>query len=196
MSYLTDKVQLRNWLFKGLAVEHVMNNLESDGIAVRAPTDAGALQRVLPLEAFSQTVRRGAMDALPAYLAFYCLENSARELVAERLAENHGQEWWASRVSSGIRGKVDKRRSEEGQRRWHVARGAAEIFYTDFGDLKDIIQSNWADFQDLFPDQNWVVSRLGELEASRNIIAHDNVLDEREMTRLRLYLQDWSRQVG
>jgi hypothetical protein len=40
------------------------------------------------------------------------------------------------------------------------------------------------------------MARLAELEASRNIIAHSNVLEEREMTRLRLYVQDWLRQVG
>ena len=51
-------------------------------------------------------------------------------------------------------------------------------------------------FEDLFPDQNWLVNRLTELEASRNIIAHSNTLDKRELTRVRMYLQDWIRQVG
>lgn len=196
MNSLTNKVGLRNWLFKGLSVEQVLDDLEREGLAVRATTDSGALQRVLPLEAFSPAVRRSAMEALPAYLAFFCMENAVRELVVERLIENHGADWWNNQVSVGIRKKVDDRRALDGARRWHVARGAAEIAYTDFGDLKDIIQSNWTDFQDLFHDQNWVVSRLTELEASRNIIAHNNVLDEREHTRLRLYLQDWTRQVG
>ena len=77
----------------------------------------------------------------------------------------------------------------------HRARCRPDLL-PDFGDLKSIITSNWLDFQDLFPDQNWVMARLAELEASRNIIAHSNVLEEREMTRLRLYVQDWLRQVG
>ena len=46
------------------------------------------------------------------------------------------------------------------------------------------------------PDQNWVSSRLDELAASRNIIAHSNVLEDREIERMRLYLEDWTRQVG
>ncbi len=193
---MTESVSLRNWLFKALAVETALDALESDGVGVRATTDPGALQRVMRLEEFSPSVRRGAMEALPAYLAFFCLENAVRELITDRLAENHGPSWWLDKVPGAIREKTSRKQAAEGKDRWHMARGAAEIYYTDFGDLKSIITSNWPDFEDLFPDQNWIIARLAELEASRNIIAHSNVLEDREMIRLRLYVQDWLRQVG
>jgi hypothetical protein len=183
-------------MFKGLAVETTLDGIEADGVAVRASTDPRALQRVIPLEDFSAAIRRTAMRTLPAYLAFFCLENSIREVVLDRLSENHGVTWWEERVSRAIRDRVETRRQQEGLKRWHIRRGEHEIYYTDFGDLKSIMQNNWADFEDLFPDQNWVTSRLDELEASRNIIAHSNVLDEREIGRIALYLQDWTRQVG
>lgn len=77
-----------------------------------------------------------------------------------------------------------------------MRRGAGEIHYTDFGDLTSLIRNNWASFEDLFPDQNWVITRLEELEATRNIVAHSNVLDERELQRLRLHMKDWILQVG
>jgi hypothetical protein len=150
----------------------------------------------MPLEDFPPDVRRSAMTALGSYVAFFCLENAVRELVVDRLLENHGPDWWSSRVSSGIREKVQKRRETEGHNRWHISRGAGEIYYTDLGDLRAIMQANWTDFADLFPDQNWLISRLTELEASRNIIAHMNALDAREEGRIRLYVQDWIRQVG
>jgi Swt1-like HEPN len=193
---LTERGELRNWLFKGLAVEATLDGLEADGVAIRASTDPRALQRLMPLEDFSPTIRRASMKALPAYLAFFCLENSVRELVQERLAENHGPEWWVDCASSPIKTKVTDRQQQEGAKRWHVRRGEHEIYYTDFGDLKNLIRNNWADFEDVFPDQNWVSTRLDELEASRNVIAHSNLLDDREMQRISLYLQDWSRQVG
>lgn len=136
------------------------------------------------------------MSALPAYLAFFCLENAVRELIKDRLTEVHGADWWDSHVSATLRKKVDDRRAKEGLNRWHVERGAHPINYTDFGDLRSLLQNNWPDFEDLFPDQNWVLSRIGELELSRNVIAHSNELDDRELSRLRLYLQDWVRQVG
>jgi hypothetical protein len=189
--------EVRSWMFKGLSVENVLDSIEAEGVNVRASSDPRALQRVIPLEDFSVRIRRSAMQAFPAYLAFFCLENSVRELVAERMSENHGSEWWTSGlVGKKIVEKVAARQLKEGDQRWHVRRGEHELYYTDFGDLSSIIQSNWADFEDLFPDQNWVTARLDELEKSRNIIAHSNVLDDRELQRLSLYLDDWTRQVG
>lgn len=193
---MSAEPSVRDWLFKGLAVEDLLDHLELDGISVRAAEDPGAVQRVLPLEDFSPNLRRSAVQALPAYLAMFCLENSIRELVAERLVEAHGPTWWHIATSSEVRDKVERRQNQEGKNRWHIRRGAQEIYYTDFGDLIGIIRRNWITFEDLFPDQNWVITRLNELEASRNIVAHNNLLDERELQRIRMYLQDWIRQVG
>lgn len=193
---MTKRVEIRNWLFKGLATDDVLDELESEGIAVRPEHDPGAVQRVLSLEDFPARVRRDAMQAFPAYLAFFCLENAVRQLVMERLSENHGSDWWEKCTSKSIRDQVSSRQEKEGKNRWHTRRGEHEIHYTNFGDLKDILISNWEDFDELFPDQNWISSRLDELESSRNIIAHSNVLDDRELERIELYLDDWIRQVG
>ncbi|TXK18648.1 Swt1 family HEPN domain-containing protein [Homoserinibacter sp. GY 40078] len=193
---MSDVSSLREWLFKGLTVEAALNDLESDGIAVRASTDPHALQRVMPLEDFSADLRASAMKALPAYLAFHVFENSAREVVSERLAEKLGPEWWDQAASIKLKGKVEGRQKSEGRDRWHMRRGATEIYYTDFGDLASLIQNNWEHFEDLFPDINWVVSRFDELEKSRNIVAHNNLLEAHEVGRITLYLRDWVRQVG
>ena len=170
--------------------------METEGISVREATDSRAMQRVLPIDEFSITIRQAAMATLPAYLAFFCLENAVRELIHERLSDVHGASWWDSCASTPLRKKVEDRRVKEGVNRWHVIRGAHPIYYTDFGDLRSLFQNNWTDFDDLFPDQSWVLSRIGELELSRNVIAHSNQLDERELARIRLYLQDWVQQVG
>jgi hypothetical protein len=187
---------LREWLFKSLTVEAALNDLESAGIAVRATTDPQALQRVMPLEDFSADLRGSAMKALPAYLAFYVFENSAREVVSERLAEKLGPEWWDIAATQPVKRGVAGRQTSEGKNRWHMRRGASEIYYTDFGDLASLIQNNWEHFEDLFPDINWVVSRFDELEKSRNIVAHNNLLEPHEVGRVTLYLRDWVRQVG
>ena len=125
------------------------------------------------------------------------MENSVRELIAQRLVgQLGGPTWWTDAVPKAVRDRVTARRDKEGVQRWHVSRGATKIYYTDFGDLSLILQANWQYFEDLFPHQNWIVSRLDELESSRNIIAHSKHSDDRELARLRLYLQDWTRQVG
>jgi len=196
MSYQINRSSLRNWLFKGLSVESKLDELEIEGVSVRAASDPGALQRVMALEDFSPTIRQSAMSTLPAYLAFFCLENAIRELVTERLLEVHGNKWWQTCVPSKLQKKVEERRDKEGANRWHIHRGANEIFYTDFGDLFTIVQNNWTDFEDLFPDQHWIANRLNDLEASRNVIAHMNTLDAREVARIKMYLEDWTKQVG
>ncbi|MCY3576115.1 MAG: Swt1 family HEPN domain-containing protein [bacterium] len=193
---MTDLSDVRNWLFKGLSVEDLLNRLEGEGIAVKPSTDPGAVQRALSLEGFSSEIRQSAMQAFPAFLAFFCLENAIRELVVERLKENHGPDWWAKCSTTSMQNKIQERQSKEGKHRWHVRRGETEIFYTDFGDLKDLIIKNWGDFEDLLPDQHWLSARLDELEASRNVIAHSNLLEQRELDRIGMYLEDWIRQVG
>jgi hypothetical protein len=187
---------IRSWLFKGLTVEHALNDLEKGGMAVRAATDPQALQRVMPMEDFSAELRRDGMKALPSYLAFFMLENSVRELIVERLTERHGSGWWEKCATAPVKKRVKSRQDKEGANRWHMQRGASEIFYTDFGDLSALIQNRWEDFEDLFPSFDWVLSRFRELEASRNIVAHNNLLEDREVERLRMYLSDWTKQVG
>jgi hypothetical protein len=187
---------IREWLFKGLSVEHALDDLERSGLAVRAATDPQALQRVMPLEEFSPELRSAGMQALPGYLAFFCLENSVRELIVERLSERHGTDWWESQATRALSDRVKTRQEKEGKNRWHARRGASEIYYTDFGDLSSLIQNNWDDFADLFPDINWVLTRFTEMEASRNIVAHNNLLDQRELERIKIYLADWIKQVG
>ncbi|MBH0053777.1 hypothetical protein I6E74_06275 [Salinibacterium sp. SWN139] len=187
---------LREWLFAGLTVEDALNDLESEGTAVRASTDPQALQRVMPLEDYSSEIRASAMRALPAYLAFFVFENSVREVVSERLAERLGADWWDKAATSSITRDVQTRQAAEGKSRWHMRRGASEIYYTNFGDLASLIRKNWVEFEDLFPDINWVTSRFDDLEKSRNIVAHNNLLEPHEIARIALYLRDWTRQVG
>jgi hypothetical protein len=62
--------------------------------------------------------------------------------------------------------------------------------------MPGIIINNWDLFTDLFDSQEWVKGRFADLEKSRNVIAHNNVLDQPEVERIRLYLQDWARIVG
>ena len=70
------------------------------------------------------------------------------------------------------------------------------IGYTMFNNLENIIISKWEDFSDLFPSQSWVSSRFTDLEMSRNIIMHTNVLPQIEIDRIESIARDWIRQVG
>jgi hypothetical protein len=62
--------------------------------------------------------------------------------------------------------------------------------------MPGIILNNWPEFQNLFDSPEWVKGRFADLEKSRNVIAHNNVLEDSEIDRIRLYLQDWARTIG
>ena len=117
--------------------------------------------------------------------------NAVRELVANRLKENLGEDWWEKGTTTGIRDRVGKRKTKEAVRPAAKARSRMPTSATS-----SMATNNWALFEDLFPDQDWVRTRLADLEMSRNVIAHNGVLNGREITRITLYLKDWVMQVG
>lgn len=130
------------------------------------------------------------------YVQIHCIENSARALIRHRLEAVHGENWWDLAASKEMKRKVMDRLALEKKNRWHQPRGGHPLQYSDFGDLKDLICNAWVNFKDIFPDQHWIASRLSDLEKSRNVIAHNNVLGDAEIRRIRLYFDDWCKQVG
>jgi hypothetical protein len=130
------------------------------------------------------------------YVVFFCLENAVRELITDRLAERHKLNWWKDCVPAKIRTAVQALKEKEDHNRYHTQRSSALIGYTMFGNLAQIIISNWEDFSDLFPSQAWVTSRFHDLEMSRNIIMHTGVLPPGEIERIESIARDWLRQVG
>lgn len=143
---------------------------------------------------FSRDLREHAEKMTYAYCLFYCFENAVRDLVSQRLAERKGVGWWAT-VPAKVQQRVEGKKTEIENNKWHQAVIAEDIDHTLFGDLASIIIAQWQEFEELFPSQDWVRVRLTELERSRNIIAHGNLLPEPEIERLEQYLLDWVRQV-
>jgi hypothetical protein len=60
------------------------------------------------------------MHTLPAFLAFFCLENAVREIVVQRLTENQGADWWEKAAPKAVKDRVNQRRDKEAKNRWHV----------------------------------------------------------------------------
>jgi hypothetical protein len=129
------------------------------------------------------------------YGIFYCFENLVRELVAQRLEERKGPNWWDASVPENVKKRVEQKRTDVEKNKWHQAVYQRNIDFTLFGDLASIVIKEWEEFDDLFPNQPWVKQRLDELERSRNVIAHANLLPDSEIERLEQYLEDWLRQV-
>jgi hypothetical protein len=125
------------------------------------------------------------------YPKLYIFENSIRNVIVRMLQAKHGKDWWTKSVPKGVQNAVADRKAQEDKKPWHGKRGTHEIYYSNFGDLRDIITSNWTDFEPIFLKQPWITQRLDELEPPRNIIAHNNPLSKQEENRVDLYFNDW-----
>ncbi|MNY45106.1 hypothetical protein D3C86_1801880 [compost metagenome] len=129
------------------------------------------------------------------YEVFYSLETSIRVLVSQTIeTAEKTDEWWASaRVPQAIKQEVASRIQKEldaGVTR----RSMDELDYTTFGELSDLIQTNWDIFGGaLFTSKRAVQKVMASLNALRNPIAHCSPLAEDEQLRLQLAVRDWFR---
>lgn len=197
MDNLDLHAALHSRVFKGILLSEDISRRELAGELNRSEPAQGVNASLFgDYEAhFSQGLRERAQKMTYAYCLFYCFENSVRELVAQRLEERKGANCWTEAVPSNVQKRVEGKKQEIENNKWHQAVIGADVNFTLFGDLASIIISQWQEFEELFPSQDWVRVRLNELERSRNVIAHGNLLPEPEIERLEQYLDDWLRQV-
>ena len=143
---------------------------------------------------FAERVRAEALRMSTSYQIFYCLENSIREIIVERLEEQGGPDWWHSAVPETVRKNAEGNQKKE-LSSGVTPRSADLIDFTNFGELGEIIKSNWDIFGDLFRDVRAVEKVLATLSTLRAPIAHCKALAEDEELRLHLGLRDWFRQM-
>lgn len=187
--------KIKEFVFNGLLLEDSLLNLENQGISVKTGFKLEEVERIDPAD-FSPKIIYNATKMASVFKVFYCLENSVRELIQERLAERFGLSWWEEKVPNKIIESVDKLKKKEETNRYHAQRAATNLGYTFFGQLCQMIIYNWEDFSDLFPDQHWINSRFNDLEMSRNIIMHTGTLPDIEIERIESICRDWLKQVG
>ncbi len=187
--------RLKRFVFDAILAENALLQLGAEGISVTGTAVAPPTIGVDAL-GFSPRTLYDAGRMGGVFVAFFCLENAVRDLIAERLLARKGTDWWDAAVPARIKAAVDKLKEKEAKNKYHTARSAASIGYTMFGNLAQIIIANWDDFSDLFPDQAWVSSRFTDLEMARNIIMHTGILPQIEIERIQSIVRDWLRQVG
>lgn len=130
------------------------------------------------------------------YVAITSFENMVRDFIAKTLSEEKGEDWWEESVSEGIRKKAESRRKEEEKIKWHQQRGDRLLNYTEMGDLNNIIQQNWNEFEDYLISLDWARQIINTLERSRNVIMHGGELGDRDIERVGTNIRDWINQVG
>lgn len=194
---MSNRAELRDWMFRSLMWEADAESFRAAGLRVGA--DAIEAERSLLEEAlspFGLDLRDQALRMTRLYALIYCFENSVRNLIAQRMEEQHGVGWWASCVPKKVRDYAAKMQDDAKKNSWLEGQRHDPIAFVTFGHLADIVTENWDDFSDLIPTQHWLRQRMDELEKSRNFIAHNRYLLPAEFQRLEMYVADWNRTVG
>lgn len=128
------------------------------------------------------------------YALFYQLENTIRNFVVETLEAEKGLDWWDHCVKDPVAKNAAENQRKE-MREGVAFRSQRMIDYTNFGELGEIIKTNWDTFGGVMSNVDTVavekvVKRLNGLRAP---IAHCAGLEESEVVRLKLAIRDWFR---
>jgi hypothetical protein len=143
-----------------------------------------------------RAIRAEAASMAPHYEVFYSLETTIRRLIAEALEDAEGSAWWTSaRIPDAVRQsaeKVRKRELDSGT----TPRSEDPIDFITFGELGEVIKTNWDVFGAFFSSVRAVERVLANLNTLRGPIAHCSPLAPDEVVRLRLSVSDWFRLMG
>jgi hypothetical protein len=127
------------------------------------------------------------------YERLHALENELRTFILKTLMLKHGHVWWEETVPEAVRQKRNspkKLKQKERKSKIYDSETMLHlIYYTNFGDLKKIIEDNknWNTiFEPEFGGQG-ILYKLGELEPIRNKIAHNRYLTEENEAALKFY---------
>jgi len=185
-----DKVEL--FVLKSAAARQAVEDSLPSRVAVRAVADDDATIKAAVTQ-FSSDVRDNAVQMAEHYKLFYMLENEIRRLIDDTLTEEHGSsDWWErfapATAKEEYRGNVQRER-EAG----FTPRSDNPLDYITFGQLGDIIRSNWTLFGGILSNQKALGRVMFSLNNLRGPIAHCGILAEDEVDRLKLTVKDWFR---
>lgn len=147
-----------------------------------------------PDPSISQSDLTAARKNAELYPIVYIFENSVRNIVMRIMETEFGFDWWDEEVDLSIRKGVNARQKAEEHTPWHTARGAHPICYTDINDLQKIINMHYPAFK------KWIGGNpikkirvwISEIEQTRNVLAHNNLVSKSDRNRLAQYARDWS----
>ncbi|MGD0339519.1 MAG: Swt1 family HEPN domain-containing protein [Bacteroidota bacterium] len=183
--------RLKVFAIQNLMLEADLVKLENSGIEI------GHLQtlrkdEVVDTELFDHDILTQARKMADFYVLYYCLENSIRRLISERLKEKYEANWWDEKVPDGVKASVKEKQQKEKDSVFSI-RSEDPLTYTNFGELIDIFNANWDDFSDTIRSKKAMQQSLVQFNQIRNVIAHSCELNDDEITRFELLIKDWLR---
>ncbi len=183
--------QLMLFGMKNLLLEKSLEKLENSGIEI-GHTETLKKDMLVDTELFEHEILQKGNKMADFYSLYFSLENSVRKLVQDVLNEKYGQNWWETKVPSGVKDNVKKLQKDEKESAMSI-RSENPLDYTNFGELICIFEANWLDFSDLFRGLKAIKDTLSPLNKIRNVIAHSCELNDDEILRFKLLIKDWFR---
>ena len=183
--------QLLVFSMKNMLIEHSLDQLEKQGIEIGYNQNKQA-EVIVDTELFEHDILIKARKMADFYILYFALENSVRRLLTEVLTEKQGKGWWDKCVPESIKQSVKKKQDEERDTSMSI-RSEDQLAYTNFGELIDIFNKNWLDFSAILRSQKSVQDVLSQFNKIRNVIAHSCDLNDDEISRFRLAVNDWLR---
>lgn len=185
-------------LIQRFGMANQLAEINLDAVEKKYDIDLGRVSREEELEEsyfpqFDESVRKEAADMSRHYEVFYCLEKTIRSLISDTISEAEGANWWESgRVPPKLKNDVENRIQRETDSAVTL-RSDEPIDFTTFGELGELIKTNWNIFGSIFSSARAVERVLANLNVLRGPIAHCSKLAEDEIIRLELSLRDWFR---
>lgn len=131
-------------------------------------------------ELLPEDIKQKGYEMSETYTYLYTIENSLR-LFIEKVGEEN------LHLSTGLQRIITERKNNESKNLWLSVRGNSDLFYLDFKDLKTVITSNWSLFEDYFPSQEFITSKIADIAECRNKIAHNSYVDKDERNLMKTY---------
>ena len=122
-----SEAMMRQFVFSGLLLQDSLDTLEKEGISVRKSGDLAPVSRVVEAD-FSPRIWHDANNMASVYQAIFCIENTIRSFIVERMSERYGLNWWEGK---------SKRQDKESCQNAKGRRTEKQIFLQPFG------QRNW-----------------------------------------------------
>lgn len=137
------------------------------------------------------------------YPYLYVFENSIRNFISLVMTSNKGANWWDTEMTTSalqdIVAVADDRITKESENYYHGKRGAHPLYYIDFTHLIKIIKAKSAIFAKYFANlpgkMPGFLTKLDEIQPSRNVSSHHNPLGKVDVNRVYQYLNDWTSQL-
>lgn len=142
-----------------------------------------------------EDIKNKGFEMAETYIYLYSVENSLRLFIEKIAKDNFGEEYFEEISTRAIERKLNNRKEKEEQNQWLSIRGDSEMFYLDFKDLSKLIQSNWEIFEDYFPNQNFIVTKINEIATCRNLVAHNSFIEEDQKDLIRTYYNSILQQI-